>query len=175
MSDPFLGEVRMLPYNFAPRGWATCDGQIIDIAQNQALYAVIGTTYGGDGRVTMGLPRISGGTVVGMGSGPGLETIYWGEKGGQDVVTLTTSQLPEHKHRVAGEGVPGTQDMPAENTLFGGESEPFRTYKANPTEFATMSSYCLAYAGKNVAHENKQPFLTVQYCICLDGVFPSRN
>ena len=175
MSDPFLGEVRILPYNFAPQGWASCDGQLIPIAQNQALYAVIGPTYGGDGRVSMGLPRLSGGTPLGVGTGPGIEPIYWGEYGGQDTVTLMASQLPEHNHRVSGEGVQGTQDEPAPGMLFGGESEPFKTYKEDPTEFTTMSSYCLSYEGKSVPHENKQPFLTVQYCICLDGVFPSRN
>ena len=180
MTDAFIGEIRMLPYGYAPVDWAWCDGQLIAIAQNQALFAIIGGTYGGDWRVSMGLPNLKDRTPIGEGQGIGLTNWTLGERGGAAIVTLLHNNLPSHTHTVSGAKKGASSGEPGP-TMFMGSTKnttqgPFYAYTAGagaPT--VDTAPQALATAGHTQAHENRQPFLGVHFCIALEGVFPSRN
>jgi len=189
MSEPFLGEITLFAGNFAPRGWAMCSGQLISISQNTALFALVGTNYGGDGRTTFGLPDLQGRAAVGPGTGPGLSTVRLGQRGGAETVTLTSTQLGAHTHNVTSTTSFGaqsgnaTQHSPAGGAL----SEP--TVQSNPgvllystqapdtdLEGASVSGALqVAPVGDGTAHQNMQPFHALNYIIAIQGVFPSRN
>ena len=174
--EPMLGEIKIFAGNFAPRGWALCDGQLLAIAQNQALFSILGTTYGGDGRTTFALPDLRGRVPIHAGQGPGLTSRRLGETGGQETVTLNVNQIPAHTHTVhlnADSSVALTDKpedgLPARNAAatpqFGSESNTTLSTQAVSVEST----------GGNQAHPNMQPFVTVNYIIALQGIFPSRN
>jgi len=171
MSSPFIAEIIMFAGNFAPRSWAFCDGQLLAISQNNALFSLLGTTYGGDGRVTFGLPEMRGRVSIHPGNGPGLSAYQLGERGGQENVTLTENQLPSHAHPTlnnAVNNVPNTANASG-NTLANGSF-----YSTDAPDSATQPS-TTGNAGANQSHGNIQPYVCVNYIIALQGVFPSRN
>jgi microcystin-dependent protein len=172
MSDPFIAEIRVMPYNFAPRGWAGCDGQLIPIAQNTALFSLLGTSYGGDGRSTFALPDLRASFVMGPGDGPGLSQRYLGEHTGSATVTLLASEMPAHSHALQAGVTPGATG-PAGNVMAptaGGA----KVYRA-PGAAAPMAASAISPAGGSVPHENRQPYLGLTFCIALQGSFPQRS
>ena len=169
MSQPFIGEVQMFAGNFAPRGWAFCQGQLLSIAQNTALFSLLGTTYGGDGSTTFGLPNLAGRVPVGPGNGPGLSTWRQGEVRGTETVTLTTAQMPNHAHVMRGSGGAATEGSPANHALAEGDED---NYAASAT---TTDMTATSEVGGGQPHNNLQPYLTVQFIIALEGVYPSRS
>jgi microcystin-dependent protein len=171
--NPFLAEIKIFAGNFAPRGWAFCEGQLLPISQNQALFSLLGTTYGGDGRTTFALPDLRGRTPIGPGNGPGLSSYREGQQGGQEHVTLTASEMPNHGHAVRAVNTVGNNADPT-GRLLANTSGLDREY-SNATANTSMSSSMIANAGGNQSHENRQPFLAIYYIIALQGVFPSRS
>jgi microcystin-dependent protein len=171
MSEPFIGQIQAFGFNFAPRGWATCDGQIISIAQNTALFSLLGTTYGGNGQTTFALPDLRGRVSLHQGSGPGLSSYVMGQSSGTENVTLISTQMPAHNHLVTANGTAGSklEDVPSGNFL--GPAEAYST----TTTGATLNPQSLGIAGGNQPHPNMQPYLTINWCIALQGIFPSRN
>jgi len=172
MADPFVGEIRIVGFNFAPKSWAFCNGQILPISQNTALFSLLGTNYGGNGTSTFALPNLQGGTVMHPGSGPGLSQRFLGETGGSPTVTLLTSQLPNHTHTVQG-AASGGLSAPANTETWGS------ALRGRPAAYATassgsMSAAAIATAGASAAHNNMPPFLVLNFIISLVGVFPSR-
>ncbi|MDX1463305.1 MAG: tail fiber protein [Marinirhabdus sp.] len=165
--EPFLGQIQAFGFNFAPRGWAKCEGQLLSISQYTALFSLLGTTFGGDGRTTFGLPDLRGRSIVGMGSGPGLDTITWGEKGGNYQHTLTQAEMPAHTHNI---GV---------NIAAGDESNPvgshIAAHSAAFSEDATGNLAAPSSAGGSQAFNMRNPFLGINVCIAMQGIFPSRN
>ncbi len=172
MSEPFLAEIRMMGFNFAPRGWAFCDGQILPINQNQSLYSLLGTTYGGDGRTSFALPDIRGRTPIHVGnSGNGGITHLEGQKSGEETHTLSAAEMPQHTHQMnAGSG--GTsQPIPTNTASLGEINNGYNT----GTNRAALRSGSISNVGGGQAHNNMQPFLAVNFCIALQGLFPSRD
>ena len=173
MSEPFYAEVRMLPYTYAPRDWAKCDGALMKVADNPALFSLLGTTYGGDGRITMGLPNLKGRAPLGAGTGPGLTRRNLGSRGGQDTVVLKVQNLPAHSHLLY--GIKENPSVSAEpEGFFIGKSRD-KVFKQDPNLSTTMSSGAVGAAGGNYGHDNRQPFLVLQFCIALEGIYPPRN
>lgn len=176
MSQPFIGEVRAVGFNFAMRDWAFCDGQIIPIQQNSTLFAILGTTYGGNGTTTFGLPNMQGNAPMSMGAGPGLTPRTLGEQVGETSVTLSIQQMPMHNHAV----VTATSALASEtagpvagSTL--SVSNPGKLYTNTTTPAVAFSPKAIGPAGGSQAHNNLQPLLTLNYLICMYGIFPSRN
>ena len=175
MSEPFIAEVRMWALNFAPRSWAFCNGQLLPIAQNTALFSLIGTTYGGDGRTTTALPNLQGRAPMHPGRGPGLTPRTLGEKGGYETHTLSEQQLPSHSHTLNAAGTAaGPENNPAGNlpVISGGRGAAWLYGTGNP---ANMSDKTIGSVGGGQVHNNMQPFLTLTFTIALQGVYPSRN
>lgn len=171
--EPFIAEVRIFAGNFAPRGWAFCDGQLLPISQNTALFSLIGTTYGGDGRTSFGLPDLRGRAPIGPRHGAGLSNYVVGQKGGAEHVTLTTNQIPAHNHRIKAVTTGGTSTTPTDHLL--GDSAAFDNEFSNAPANTNMSADMVANTGGNQSHENRQPFLAINYIIALQGAFPSRS
>lgn len=167
MSEPFLAEIRIVGFNFPPRGWAVTDGQILPINQNQSLYSLIGTTYGGDGRTSFALPDLRSRTPVHRGDGFQL-----GQKGGAETVTLTAAEIAAHTHAVVAVAAPGNDDEPEGRFL--AEPTVGEAYRAGSTNTALRSG-TVTNAGGGQAHNNMQPFSVLNFCIALQGLFPSRN
>lgn len=176
MSEPFLGEIRIVGFNFAPRNWADCDGQLLPIAQHTALFSLLGTMYGGDGRTTFGLPELRGRFPMHTGSGPGLSSRPMGQKLGTETNTLTTNQMPSHNH--AGTIVSSTAE--------GDRSDPAGAYPARPEEplqpYSGTTGGTMAAGGVQVSNtgsgqavDNMPPFQVVRFVIALTGLYPSRN
>lgn len=174
--EGFIGEIRMFGGNFAPRNWALCDGQLLSISSNTALFSILGTTYGGDGRTTFGLPDLRGRTPVHAGTGPGLSPKSLGEKGGAETVTLTAFQMPAHTHtiQIKADSTVATSDRP-ENKLPARNAAATPQYGENANTALNNAAVSVASTGGSQAHPNMQPFNTVNYIICLQGIFPSRN
>ena len=168
MSEPFLAEIRMVGFNFPPRGWAFCDGQILPISQNQSLYSLLGTTYGGDGQTSFALPDIRGRTPIHVGS-DGAQSYQQGQKGGEETHTLTDNEMPQHKHGAEFSSDSGNTPLPPNNTL-ANTSNAFNEGKA----LVAMENV-IANKGSGQAHNNMQPFMAVNFCIALQGLFPSQN
>lgn len=170
MSEPFLGEIRPFPYGFAPRAWAFCDGQILPINQNQALFSLLGTTYGGNGVTTFALPDLRNRVPISSGQGPGLANYSLGQQSGASSVTLVSSQIPAHSHSVATTGTPTT------NNPSGAIPGPSGTHALyDPAINTTLAPDIVTNAGGSQPHENTQPTIGINYCIALQGIFPPRN
>jgi microcystin-dependent protein len=174
MADPFVAEIRIFPFNFAPTGWAMCNGQLLPISQNTALFSLIGTFYGGNGQSNFALPNLQGDAVMFWGQGPGLSLHDLGETGGSQFVTLLESEIPSHAHTLNGQGSNANLNDPAGAVLarpFGG-GNLYKTPAGAPV--ATMAFESLAPAGGSQPHNNMMPYLTLNFCIALQGVFPPR-
>jgi microcystin-dependent protein len=169
MSEPFIAEIRIFAGNFAPRSWAFCDGQLLPIAQNTALFSLIGTTYGGDGRTTTALPNLQGRAPMHPGRGPGLTSRRLGEKAGTNAVTLSSVQLPSHSHALTSFDTP-TSNAPSSSV--GISAAPIYAPDENMVD---MADNIIGDAGGNQAHNNMQPFLGVNFIIALQGLYPSRS
>jgi microcystin-dependent protein len=170
-SDPYLGELCLFPYNFAPRGWAFCSGQTLSIAQNQALFSLLGTTYGGNGQTTFALPDLRGRAPISAGQGPGLGSYSLGEVGGVEAVTLGVGQLPAHNHGVNASSS-ATSKNP--NNAVPGYTSGGSSYDTgSPNE--QMAASMIGNTGGSQPHENRPPYLAMSWCIALEGIFPSRN
>lgn len=167
MAEPFLSEIRLMSFVFAPKGWALTNGQLLPINQNQALFSLLGTTFGGDGRVNFALPDLRGRAPIHVGSGHTL-----GERGGEQAHTLSIAELPTHTHVLNGTNNAATTDTPATTVILG--QSAIDTYRA-PTSLAAMAPGIVSNAGGSQAHLNMQPFLTLSFCIALQGIFPSPN
>ena len=167
MAEPFLSEIRIMSFSFPPKGWAFCNGQLLPINQNQALFSLLGTTYGGDGRVNFGLPNLQGRTPMHVGSGHSL-----GERGGEQAHTLTLSEVPIHTHVLQGTSGTGTQLIPAANLLAVNNLPAYHAVDNNAT---AMAEGTVGYVGGSQAHLNMQPFLALNFSIALQGIFPSQT
>ena len=174
MSEPFIAEVRIFPYNFAPRGWANCDGQLLPIAQNTALFALVGTLYGGDGRTTFGLPNLKGRAALHPGNGPGLSSYNLAQRGGVDQVTLSLSQIADHTHFMQNSVSPGNLPGPT-GGVFARAAGGALPYHAPTRNLVDLADQALLPKGGGQGHLNEQPFLTLRFCIALQGLFPSRS
>ena len=172
MSEPFVAEIRIFAGNFAPRGWAFCDGQLLPISQNTALFSLIGTTYGGDGRSTTALPNLMGRAPMHPGRGPGLTARRLGQRGGSEHITLTEAQMPSHKHAVVAAAAPAEQSDPVGNDL--ARSVGGTIYKSSST-LVDMAGQAIANRGGSGQHNNLQPFLVMNFIIALQGLYPSRS
>jgi len=172
MSEPFVGEIRMFAGTFAPRGWAFCDGQLLAVSQNDALFSLLGTIYGGDGRTTFGLPDMRGRLPVHAGTGPGLSPRRLGERAGSENVTLTVNQLPSHSHPLQASAEPASTPAPAAGVL--AETVSDRVYRPGAAD-VNMASTAVSNVGGSRSHTNLMPFLCVHFIIALFGIFPSRS
>ncbi len=178
--EPFIGEVRLFPYTFAPQGWALCDGQLLRIAQNTALFSILGMTYGGDGKSTFALPDLRGSAVPGAGQGPGLQNWTPGMRAGEDAVMLTDAEMPAHNHGVIGldavasSSVPSGDDYLARDRRGGQGAIRYLAPGKTPAD-VTLAPAALAISGSGQPHENRQPFLVLNFCIALTGIFPPRS
>jgi microcystin-dependent protein len=180
--EPFIGQIMMFGGNFAPRGWALCHGQLLAISQNDALFSLLGTIYGGDGRNTFALPDLRGRCAVGMGQGPGLTFRQQGSKLGQEEVTLTVSQMPSHTHQLMANNTDGNTSDPTNSTLAKGSVSVERGALAIPVNgynpaaaIVAMNASSVGSSGGNLAHNNMQPSLAMNYVIALFGIYPSRS
>lgn len=169
MSDAFVAEIRMFGFNFAPTGWAQCNGQLLPISQNTALFALLGTFYGGDGKSTFALPNMQGSVPVQPGQGSGLSEYFLGQQGGAETITLLQSEIPVHTHQLSFSEEAGNANNPSGATFGTGE-----TVYANPANIVQMAPQSLAPAGGSLPHNNLMPYLTVNFCIAMQGVFPQR-
>jgi microcystin-dependent protein len=165
MAEPFLSEIRLMSFNFAPKGWAMCNGQLMPINQNQALFSLLGTTYGGDGRVNFGLPDTRGRTPIHVGNGHTL-----GERGGEQAHTVSIAEAPTHTHIGAASKTDGNTNLPSGNLLAGAAN-----VYAPPGSLTPINPVTVTNTGGSQAHSNMQPFLTLTFCIALQGIFPSPN
>lgn len=166
MAEPFLSETRIMSFAFAPRGWALCNGQLMPINQNQGLFSLLGTTFGGDGRINFGLPDLRGRTPIHVGSGHTL-----GERGGEQAHTLSVAELPSHTHSLNATSQNATTNIPQESLL--GNSASNQIYNSSNTNLVSMNAVSVTNIGGGQAHLNMQPFLTLNFCIALQGIFPS--
>jgi microcystin-dependent protein len=174
MADPFVAEIRIFPFNFAPKGWAWCDGQILPISQNTALFSLLGTTYGGDGKSTFALPNLQGAAPMHPSQGPGLSLHDLGETGGSEIVTLLQSEIPAHSHAMQGNAFPANIQAPAPDRVLA-QSSGGVAYKDPPQNLAALAPEAVAPAGGNLPHNNLMPYLTFYFNIALQGVFPPRS
>lgn len=172
MSEPFVGEIRMFGGNFAPRGWAFCDGQLLAVSQNDALFSLLGTIYGGDGRTTFGLPDLRGRIPIHKGQGPGLSERRLGSKGGEEHVTLTTNQLASHTHEFMANTAAATDQSPQGRVLAQGVGT---TFYSDAAPDASLSSNAKMASGGSQWHDNMMPSLCVSFIIALFGIYPSRH
>ena len=173
MSDPFVAEIRIFPFNFAPKGWAFCDGQLLPISQNTALFSLLGTTYGGDGKSTFALPDLEGSAPMQPGQGQGLSLRDLGQIGGAESVTLLVSEMPVHTHNVATAATLANVNAPTPEVVLG-RSNGGNAYLASAGGIVQMAPQELSPAGGSLPHNNMQPYLTLSFCIALQGVFPPR-
>ncbi len=173
MAEPFLGEIRTFAGTFAPAGWALCQGQLVAIAENSALFALIGTTYGGDGQTTFGLPDLAGRIPIHQGTGPGMTPRAMGEAGGSETVTLSAQQMATHSHAAIGSAAGANQPSPVGNfwsTDPGGNTAAYSSVAGSQ-----MAGSAIGNTGAGQPHDNVQPFLAINYIIALEGIFPSQT
>lgn len=169
--EPFIGQIQIFGFNFAPRGWALCDGQLLPISQNTALFSLLGTTYGGDGRTTFALPDLRGRVPVHVGNGPGLSPISWGGRGGAESMTLTSANLPAHTHTLNATNATADQAQPGGNALAQSSEDQYAA--AAPGD--AMRAGSVGNTGANQAFGIRNPYLGIYYSIALQGFYPSRN
>ena len=174
MSEPFIGEIRMVGFNFAPRGWALCNGQLLSIASNNALFSLLGTIYGGDGRTTFALPNLQGRVPMHYGSGAGLSPRLIGEAAGQEAVSLTEAQLPAHTHKARASSLKGNTNSPVGRVWSKDAGVQSATYTSNAAD-ADMAAGAIAPAGGGQPHNNMPPDLAVNFVIALQGIYPARD
>jgi microcystin-dependent protein len=174
MSNPFVAEIRIFPFNFAPKGWAFCDGQIMSISQNTALFSLLGTTYGGDGKSTFALPNMQGNAPMHPGQGPGLSLHDLGETGGSQTVTLLESEIPAHSHAMVAAPNVALVKLPGPSVSMA-RSKNGTAYQNTPGNFVAMNANAIAPSGGDQPHNNMQPYLTLNFCIALQGVYPPRT
>ncbi len=172
--QPFIGEIAVFGFNFAPRGWAMCNGQLLSISQNAALFSLLGTTFGGNGVTTFALPDLRSRSAVGVGQGPGLSPYDQGEMTGQTSHTLTISEIPNHTHIPNCNSGPGSAAAPGGNVWAADGTHITKAYAA-AANLATMTAGALSSTGGSQAHENRQPVIAFNFCIALSGIYPSRN
>ena len=172
MADPFVAEIRIFPFNFPPKGWAWCDGQLLPLSQNTALFSLLGTTYGGNGKSNFALPDLQGSFPMHPGQGPGLSLHDLGERSGSETVTLQQSEMPAHLHAVNTVSGAASVATPSSAVMLGGA--PTRPY-SNENANAAMSGVALGVAGGGQPHNNMPPYLTFYFNIALQGVFPPRG
>jgi microcystin-dependent protein len=174
MADPFVAEIRIFPFNFAPRGWAWCDGQLLPLSQNTALFSLLGTTYGGNGLSNFALPDLQGSAPMHPGQGPGLSLHDLGEQSGSETVSLLTSEIPSHTHSLMASTSPAASRDATNNPL--ARSRNGLAYQTNTTQnLVNMAPQAVNTAGGNQPHNNMQPYLTLYFCIALQGVYPPRT
>ncbi|HEX8457836.1 MAG TPA: tail fiber protein [Pyrinomonadaceae bacterium] len=175
MADPFVAEIRIFPFNFAPKGWAWCNGQLLPLSQNTALFSLLGTTYGGDGKSTFALPDLEGSAPMHPGQGSGLSLHDLGETGGSETVTLLLSEIPLHPHALMANTTTGTKSTPAGNSLARTSgATPYLPTTGSPAT-TLMAPQAVTVTGSSQPHNNMQPYLTFYFCIALQGVFPPRG
>jgi microcystin-dependent protein len=172
--DPFVAEVRIFGFNFAPKGWATCDGQILPLSQNTALFSLLGTTYGGDGKSNFALPNLAGNTCVDQGQGPGLSERFQGEESGTDFITLLDSEMPSHNHALNASFDTATEVSPSAQLVAVGSAISMYGPNNDPTTTLAFPQ-ALSATGGGLPHNNDMPSLTLMFCIALQGVFPPRS
>lgn len=172
MADPFVAEIRIFPFNFAPKGWAWCDGQLLPLSQNTALFSLLGTTYGGNGKSNFALPDLQGRAPMHPGQGPGLSLHDLGETGGSETVTLLESEIPSHSHQMSVSSQLGLENLPTNQKFAMGDG--INLYGPN-NNLTPMAPEALAPAGGDQPHNNMMPYLTFYFCIALQGVFPPRT
>ncbi|MBB5066006.1 phage tail protein [Granulicella mallensis] len=176
MSSPFVGEIEIFGFNFAPVGWAQCQGQLMPISQNTALFSLLGTQFGGDGKSTFGLPNLQGQIPVGQGQGPGLSPYVIGETAGSETVTLTLAEMPGHTHTLPVDAGDGRAPAPSPTTVLGATGRGAAdVYADSATPGATMTVTSVGPGGGSQGHNNMMPYLTLNYCISLRGIFPARS
>ena len=173
MSTPFIGEIQIYAFDFAPRTWATCNGQLLPINQNQALFSLLGTTYGGNGQTTFALPDLRGRVAIHMGQGPGLSSYVQGQTGGEERHTLSSSEIPQHTHSLGVVDAAGDAANPVGNRFGVAPSGVGNAYGGSGGSGG--SSVAVPSQGGNQPHNNLQPYLALNFCIALEGIFPSRN
>lgn len=179
--EPFLGQIQPFGFNFNPRGWLRCEGQLLSISQNSALFSLLGTIYGGDGRTTFGIPDLRGRVPVGFGNGPGLSNYNIGTKGGVETVVLNTLQMPSHNHTgtasvsQACSSQPGDEDSPEGHVPAAHAGDEDFASVPDSTMAAATATVAISNNGGNQAHENRPPYLAINWSIALTGLFPSRN
>ena len=172
--DPFVAEIRIFPFNFPPKGWAFCDGQILPLSQNTALFSLLGTTYGGNGKSNFALPDMQGNAPMHPGQGPGLSLHDLGETGGSETVALLESEIPSHSHSLMGNATTATKSLPTGNSFARGASmTPYLAPAGAP--LVSMSGSAISPAGGDQPHNNMQPYLTLNFCIALQGVYLPRT
>jgi microcystin-dependent protein len=175
MSDPFVAEIRMFAGNFAPTGWALCNGQLLPISQNTALFSLLGTFYGGDGKSTFALPNLQGSSPLGQGQGPGFSEYVLGQQGGSQFVTLLDSEIPSHTHTLRGNFNTGDVNDPSPARSLARSSTGLLYQSTTTTNLIAMSPQALSIYGSSLPHNNMQPYLTVTFIVAMQGVFPPRG
>jgi microcystin-dependent protein len=175
MADPFVAEIRIFPFNFAPKGWAWCDGQLMPLSQNTALFSLLGTTYGGDGKSTFALPDLQGRAPMHPGQGPGLSLHDLGETGGSETVTLLESEIPAHAHALQASNQPGEDPNPSPTEAIARSVGASLYQDTVNSGLVSLADVAIAPAGGDQPHNNLQPYLTFYFCIALQGVFPPRT
>ncbi|WP_020408658.1 phage tail protein [Hahella ganghwensis] len=178
MSEPFIAEIRMFGNNFPPAEWSYCSGQLMAISQNTALFSLVGTIYGGDGRTSFGVPNLQGRAPMHWGTAPGLTPRPIGQRAGSPDVTLVESEIPAHTHTVTGLTAKGDIEVAQNNAYLAVDVNAgyrLRFVNANPTQMTSMSPSMLTVAGQSYEHQNQQPYTVVSFCIALTGIYPSRN
>lgn len=173
--DPFVAEIRIFPFNFAPKGWAWCDGQILPLSQNTALFSLLGTTYGGDGKSNFALPDMQGNAPMHPGQGPGLSLHDLGETGGSETVTLLESEIPSHTHALMASSTVSSKPNPAGNAIARVQSGATPYAAPGGAPLSAFSDQALAPSGGDQPHNNMQPYLTLYFNIALQGVYPPRT
>ena len=183
--DAFIGEIRAFPYGFVPEGWFACNGSLLQISQQSALFSIIGTTFGGNGYSTFGLPNLSDRVPNGMGTMPGGETYNWGRMGGAQEVALTVATIPTHRHQLTGASIKGvvgklvTTPQPnicyLSNAILNATSSPVGGKAYNNSYNSTMNAHSISTQGQSQEHSNMMPYTVLRYCICWNGVYPTRS
>jgi microcystin-dependent protein len=173
--DPFVAEIRIFPFNFAPKGWAFCDGQLLPLSQNTALFSLLGTTYGGDGKSNFALPNMQGNAPMHPGQGPGLSLHDLGETGGSETVTLLQSEMPGHSHALFANAVVGDTNAPDPGVSLARSSNATAYQTTTNQNLVSFNNLALSPSGGGLPHNNMMPYLTLNFCIALQGVYPPRT